>query len=95
MLDKTKIIVRPIVTEKSESLKATNNQYTFEVKRGSNKIEIKKAIEQLFNTKVDKVRVMNYDGKPKRMGAFAGKRSNWRKAYVTLKKGSRIESLER
>jgi large subunit ribosomal protein L23 len=95
MIDKTKIIVRPIVTEKTEKLKAENNQYTFEVARRSNKVEIKKALEQLFHIHVEKVRVMNYDGKPKRMGAFAGKRSNWRKAIITLKKGERIESLER
>jgi large subunit ribosomal protein L23 len=95
MLDKTKIIVRPIITEKTEQLKSLNNQYTFEVKRGSNKIEIKKAVEQLFHIKVAKVQVMNYDGKPKRMGAFAGRRTNWRKAIVTLKKGEKIASLER
>jgi len=95
MLDKTKIIVRPIITEKTEQLKSLNNQYTFEVKRGSNKIEIKKAVEQLFHIKVEKVQVMNYDGKPKRMGAFAGRRTNWRKAIVTLKKGEKIASLER
>ncbi len=95
MMDKTKIIIRPIITEKSELMKNLNNQYTFEVKRDANKIEVRKAIEQLFHTKVDKVQVMNYDGKPKRMGAYAGRRANWRKAIVTLKKGEKIESLER
>jgi large subunit ribosomal protein L23 len=95
MLDKTRIIIRPIITEKTEQLKTDCNQYTFEVARRSNKVEIKKAMEKLFNIHVDKVRVMNYDGKPKRMGAFAGKRSNWRKAVITLKKGEKIESLER
>jgi large subunit ribosomal protein L23 len=95
MLDKTKVVIRPIVTEKSEKMKAENNQYTFEVARRCNKSTVKKAVEQLFNIKVEKVRVMNYEGKPKRMGVFAGKRANWRKAIVTLKKGERIESLER
>lgn len=95
MKDNTRIIVRPIVTEKSEQLKANNNQYSFEVAKNVNKIQIKKAIEQLFHTKVEKVRVMNFAGKPKRMGIFEGKRSDWKKAIVTLKQGERIESLER
>ncbi len=94
-MDKTKIIIRPIITEKTEQLKNTNSQYTFQVARSGNKVEIKKAMEKLFNIHVEKVRVMNYDGKPKRMGAFGGRRSNWRKAVVTLKKGEKIESLER
>jgi len=76
-------------------MKTDNNQYTFQVLKDTNKIEIKKAVQKLFNTKVDKVRVMNYQGKPKRMGAYAGKRSSWKKAVVTLKKGERIEGLER
>ncbi|MEO0083592.1 MAG: 50S ribosomal protein L23 [candidate division WOR-3 bacterium] len=95
MLDKTKLIVRPIVTEKSELLKNKNNQYAFEVLRGCNKIEIKNAIEKLFNVKVKKVRVLNYHGKPKRMGVFIGRRSRWRKAYVTLEKDNKIEMFER
>lgn len=95
MKDKTQIIIRPIVTEKSEQLKTNNNQYSFEVAKDVNKIQIKKAIEQLFHTKVEKVRVMNFAGKPKRMGAFAGKRAAWKKAIVTLKQGEKIESLER
>lgn len=95
MPDKLKIVIRPIVTEKSEKMKTENNQYTFEVARSANKTEVGKAIEQLFKVKVKEVRVMNYDGKPKRMGVYAGRRSNWKKAIVTLKKGEKIESLER
>jgi large subunit ribosomal protein L23 len=94
-MEKSKIIVRPIVTERSEFLKTNNNQYTFQVLKNTNKTEIKKAIQKLFNIKVDQVRVMNYHGKPKRMGAYEGKRSNWKKAVVTLKKGEKIEGLER
>lgn len=94
MLDKN-VIIRPIVTEKSESLKTENGQYSFQVMRNANKTEVKKAIQQLFNVKVKHVRVMNYDGKPKRMGVYAGRRANWKKAIVTLKKGEKIESLER
>lgn len=95
MLDKPGIIIRPLVTEKSELMKSENGQYCFQVMRSANKTEIRKAIQQLFNVKVTQVRVMNYDGKPKRMGVYAGRRSNWKKAIVTLKKGEKIESLER
>jgi large subunit ribosomal protein L23 len=94
-MDNTKILIRPIVTEKTEYLKANNSQYTFEVTRKANKSEIKKSVERLFKTKVTAGRVMNYGGKPKRMGIFPGKRSDWKKAIVTLKKGEKIESLER
>lgn len=94
MLDKS-VIIRPIVTERSETLKTENGQYTFQVMRSANKTEVKKAVQQLFSVKVKHVRVMNYDGKPKRMGVYSGKRSNWKKAIVTLKKGEKIESLER
>lgn len=95
MIDPTKILIRPIVTEKTERLKTENNQYVFEVARKCNKIDVKRAVEQAFRVKVDKVRVMNYYGKPKRMGIFQGRRSEWKKAIVTLKPGQKIESLER
>lgn len=95
MFDKYKVIIRPIITEKSETLRSTHNQYTFEVAPKSNKSEIKKAVEQLFKVKVAKVRVMNYDGKPKRMGVFVGRRPHYKKAIVTLKEGEKIELLER
>ncbi|MDW7987165.1 MAG: 50S ribosomal protein L23 [candidate division WOR-3 bacterium] len=95
MLDKYKVIVRPIITEKAENLRTTHNQYTFEVAPKANKSEIKKAVEQIFKVKVEKVRVMNYDGKPKRMGVFIGRRAHYKKAIVTLKEGEKIELLER
>ncbi|MEO0075807.1 MAG: 50S ribosomal protein L23 [candidate division WOR-3 bacterium] len=95
MLNANKIIIRPIVTERSEKLKNENNQYTFQVALQANKNQVSKAVEQLFRVKVKQVRIMNYDGKPKRMGAFMGTRSNWKKAIVTLQKGEKIESLER
>jgi large subunit ribosomal protein L23 len=95
MVEPHKIIIQPIVTEKAERLRASNNQYSFKVKTGVNKIELRRAVEKLFNVKVERVRVMNYMGKPKRMGVFLGKRSDWKKAIVTLKKGQKIESLGR
>ncbi|MFB0510260.1 MAG: 50S ribosomal protein L23 [bacterium] len=95
MIEPQKIIVRSIVTEKSERIRENQNQYTCRVKKEVNKIQIRKAVEKLFNVKVEKVRVMNFLGKPKRMGVFLGKRSDWKKAVVTLKKGEKIESLGR
>jgi len=95
MVEPHKIIIQPIVTEKAVRLRESNNQYSFKVKSDVNKIVIRRAVEKLFNVKVEKVRVMNYLGKPKRMGVFLGKRSDWKKAIVTLKKGQKIESLGR
>jgi large subunit ribosomal protein L23 len=95
MVEPHKIIIQPIVTEKAVRLRESDNQYSFKVKSDVNKIVIRRAVEKLFNVKVEKVRVMNYLGKPKRMGVFLGKRSDWKKAIVTLKKGQKIESLGR
>jgi large subunit ribosomal protein L23 len=89
------IIVRPIVTEKAETDKRERNKYVFEVNRGANKLEIRRAVERQFHVKVDKVAVSNVAGKPKRMGMFQGKRPDWKKALVTLKTGQKIEMLER
>ncbi len=87
------IIIKPLSTEKATRLKGYS-QYTFRVLRGANKIEIKKAVENIFKVKVKKVRVMNMKGKPRRMGVFTGRTEQWKKAIVTLKEGERIESLE-
>jgi large subunit ribosomal protein L23 len=90
-----KIVVRPIVTEKAETAKAENNKYVFEVAREAGKLEIRHAVEQLFHVKVAKVSVLNVAGKPKRMGAYEGLRPGWKKAWVTLKPGQKIDMLER
>jgi len=95
MIEAEKILIQPIITEKAERLRATQNKYTFKVKSDVNKIEIRKAVEKIFKVKVDNVSVMNLLGKPKRMGVFLGKRPDWKKAIVTLKKGEKIESLGR
>jgi len=94
MFDPRKIIIRPILTEKALRLREYN-QYVFEVKKDANKIDIKRAVEELFKVKVEKVRTINVRGKPKRMGLFEGRTSSWKKAIVTLKEGERIEGLER
>lgn len=84
-----KIIIRPIVTEKSVLAKENENVIAFEVARGANKIEVKKAVEKLFEVKVDDVRLLNVRGKVKRLGRNVGRRPNWRKAYVRLAEGER------
>ncbi len=84
-----------VVTEKTERLKTEENRYTFRVTTGANKIEIRRAIEKLFKVHVTDVRVMNYLGQRRRMGAFVGRRPSWKKAMVTLKQGETIEALER
>lgn len=89
-----KIILRPLITEKSTQQKEGNNQYVFEVHRDANKIEIQFAVERLFKVKVSQVRTSNVLGKVKRLGRKYGKRPDWKKAIVTLKEGDRIEFFE-
>ena len=75
------IIIRPIISEKSMDQLA-DKKYTFEVKKDANKIEIKRAVEEIFNVKVVSVTTSNVLGKIKRMGATSGKRADWKKATV-------------
>ena len=95
MSEPTRVILSLVVTEKAERLKAEQSRYTFKVAPTANKIEIRDAVERLFKVHVRDVRVMNFLGKMRRMGRFEGRRPDWKKALVTLKKGERIESLER
>jgi large subunit ribosomal protein L23 len=88
------IVLRPIITEKSSNAKETNNQYVFEVARDANKIEIARAVERLFKVTVVAVRVMNMEGKKRRLGKFAGKRSDWRKAIVKVSSKDKISFFE-
>lgn len=88
------IVVRPIITEKSSLLKETGNQYVFEVQRDANKIEIRKAVEKLFKVKVVSVHVLNNEGKKKRVGRFAGKKPDWKKAIVKLNPKDKITIFE-
>ncbi len=88
------IIRRPIVTEKSSLMKDEGNQYVFEVATSANKIEIAKAVEQLFKVKVMSVRVMNMEGKKRRLGKSSGKRPDWRKAIVKLSPKDKISFFE-
>lgn len=88
------ILVRPVITEKSSFQMAGQNTYVFEVGLGANKIQIKRAIEQVFGVTVDDVRTATVRGKNKRFGRFYGKRSNWKKAYVRLAEGNALNFYE-
>ena len=89
-MNANQIIRRPLVTEKSTSMREDGgNIIAFEVDPKANKIQVKAAVESLFKVKVDEVRLFNVRGKVKRMGRYAGKRRDWRKAYVRLKEGEK------
>ena len=88
------VLRRPIFSEKSTTVREMLNQVTFEVRRDANKIEIRRAVEQLLNAKVEAVNTMIVRGKSRRVGRFSGRRSNWKKAVVTLADGEMIESLD-
>ncbi len=87
------IIVRPLITEKTVQMQNDHNTVTFEVKRGSNKIEIRQAIEEIFNVKVERVNVINTRPRPKRVGAHQGMTKQVRKAIIKLAEGSNIDIL--
>jgi len=94
MKETVSVIIRPLITEKSTIQKETQNQIALRVDPGANKIDIGRAVEEAFKVKVTKVRTMNMQGKKKRMGRHSGKRSDWKKAIVTLAPGERIEFFE-
>jgi large subunit ribosomal protein L23 len=81
---------RPLVTEKGITKKETERTICFEVAREANKIQVKQAVEKLFNVKVEEVRTATFEGKLRRRGRFAGYRSDWKKAYVKIQEGQRI-----
>ncbi len=89
----TKVLLSPIVTEKSAGLADANNQFAFRVVNDASKPEIKAAVEKLFEVEVANVQVTNVKGKQKRFGAIQGRRSGWKKAYVTLKPGHDIDFM--
>lgn len=85
------VLIRPRISEKAARIQADHNQYVFEVATDATKIDVKTAVETLFKVKVDGVQVLNVKGKTKGFRGRAGKRSDWRKAYVTLAEGQSIE----
>ena len=88
------VIKRPLVTEKTSIAREAHRVIAFEVAREANKIEIKDAVQKLFSVQVDDVKTVNVAGKIKRVGKHTGKRSNWKKAYVTLTEGSSVDFFE-
>ena len=88
------VLLRPVITEKSMMEKDTKNKVAFQVQIKATKLEIKKAIEKIFNVTVEEVRTMRVTGKVKRLGRFTGKKADWKKAIVTLKAGDKIEYFE-
>jgi large subunit ribosomal protein L23 len=94
MRDARDIIKKPLISEKSTGL-MEQMKYAFQVDTKANKVEIKKAVEELFKVKVKDVNTIRVSGKIKRMGAHSGRRPNWKKAIVTLEEGSKpIEIFE-
>jgi len=89
MKDERDIILRPIVTEKTADAKEHSNTVCFQVARGANRIEVRRAVEKLFGVKVVEVRVVNVRGKQRRFGRYTGQRPDWRKAYVRLAAGEK------
>jgi large subunit ribosomal protein L23 len=92
--DPREVILRPIMTEKSMRQKEEQNTVAFRVRPDANKVEIRAAVEAVFNVKVAAVRTASYEGKLKRMGRFQGRRANWKKAIVTLRPGHKIDLVE-
>jgi large subunit ribosomal protein L23 len=91
MLSKYNIIKKPLITEKAVELKEGKGKVAFAVDKRANKLLIKNAVEEYFKVKVESVATMNYKGKNKRFGMIEGKRQDWKKAVVTLKKGEKLE----
>lgn len=94
MKDSRTVIRRALVTEKGTTLREKANQYFFEVARDANKVEIRRAVQALFQVKVRNVRTMTLPGKIKRMGRYAGARPDWKRAVVTLEAGQTIALFE-
>ena len=88
------VIKKACLTEKGMGLQEIHNQIVIKVDPNANKIEIKEAVEKMFNVKVDKVRTANMHGKTKRVGKYMGRRNDWKKAIVSLAEGHKIDFLE-
>ncbi|MBI3355551.1 MAG: 50S ribosomal protein L23 [Nitrospirae bacterium] len=93
-MDLHAVLVQPLLTEKITGLREQTNTVGFMVHPDANRVQIRQAVEALLKVRVEKVNVMNVRGKVKRLGRFAGKRSDWKKAFVTLKKGEKLEMYE-
>jgi len=92
--DSRNVLVKPLKTEKSIWRKEELNAVTFKVTVDANKVEIRQAVEKVFNVKVANVRTASHEGKWKRMGKYEGRRPSWKKAIVTLAPGHKIDLVE-
>ena len=94
MKELTRVLLRPVVTEKTTAQREDKNKYVFEVAPDSNKKEIRQAVEKFFGVKVLDVRTLNVKGKPKRQGVYQGRRNDWKKAIVTLESENTIDMFD-
>ncbi len=92
--DPRNVLVKPLMTEKSMQRKEELKAVTFRVAVSANKVEIRQAVEKVFNVKVANVRTASHEGKWKRMGKYEGRRPSWKKAIVTLAPGHKIDLVE-
>lgn len=88
------VIIKPLVTERSMTLRDDQNKYAFRVHQRATKSEIRKAIEEIFDVRVVSVTTANVMGKNKRLGAFLGRRPSWKKAIVRIQEGQKIDIYE-
>ena len=93
-LDPHEILLKPLLTEKSTALREGANKICFVVHSQANKIEVKRAVEEILKVKVERVNILNMIGKPKKTGRFVGKRPDWKKAIVTLREGEKLDIFE-
>jgi len=92
-LHPSEVLIRPVISEKSYE-QITQNQYTFRVHKDAHKTQVRQAVEQLFDVKVERVNIVKVQPKPKRRGMRPGRKPGWKKAIVELKPGDTIEIFE-
>jgi large subunit ribosomal protein L23 len=92
-LHPSQVLIKPVVSEKSYE-QIQSNQYTFHVHKDAHKTQVRQAVEELFDVKVERVNIVKVQPKPKRRGAFRGTKPGWKKAVVHLRKGDSIEIFE-
>jgi large subunit ribosomal protein L23 len=92
-LHPSEVLIRPVVSEKSYG-QVARNQYTFQVHKDAHKTQVRQAVEQLFDVKVERVNILKVQAKPKRRGLFRGTKPGWKKAVVQLRAGDTIEIFQ-
>ena len=92
-LHPSEVLIRPVISEKSYE-QITQNQYTFRVHKDAHKTQVRQAVEQLFDVRVERVNIVKVQPKPKRRGRFIGTKPGWKKAVVQLRQGDSIEIFE-